>query len=101
MHDSHGPGQPSTRVAIAGLGAVGMRLATALDTGLPGFELAAIAVRDKPAARVRLAGLRREIPLIDIDELEPLAESSSNARRPRCWHRSSGHSSRPGRRRWS
>lgn len=74
MLDSDYPGQVPTRVAIAGLGAVGMRLATALDSGLPGFELAAIAVRDRGAARERLAGLSREVPLVSINELEALAD---------------------------
>jgi aspartate dehydrogenase len=74
MHDPGTPGQKRTRVAIAGLGAVGMRLATALDSEISGFELTAIAVRDKDAARERLAGLSRDVPLVSIDELEPLAE---------------------------
>lgn len=74
MHDPDAPGEKRTRVAIAGLGAVGMRLATALDSEISGFELTAIAVRDKDAARERLAGLSRDVPLVSIDELEPLAE---------------------------
>ena len=47
------------RVGIAGLGAVGKKLATALDDGtLPGLTLAAIGVRDETRARasIRLKG---------------------------------------------
>lgn len=75
MHDrAHDLGQQVLRVAIAGLGAVGMRLAQALDAGIPGFELAAIAVRDKKAARERLSVSHPAIALVDIGELEPLAD---------------------------
>ena len=75
MHD-HPPDQrrQPLRVAIAGLGAVGMKLAQALDAGIPGFELTAIAVRDKKAARERLSKSQADIPLLDIGEIEPLAD---------------------------
>ncbi len=62
------------RVAIAGLGAVGLRIADALDKGLPGCELAAVSANDKDKARERLAHLRRPVPVVPIDELEGLAD---------------------------
>ena len=34
------------RVAIAGLGAIGLKLAEALDRGIPGCELAAVSAND-------------------------------------------------------
>ena len=39
----------ATRVAIAGLGAIGRVLARALADGMPGLVLAAAATRDKPS----------------------------------------------------
>lgn len=62
------------RVAIAGYGAVGTRVAQALDEGLPGYELTAIAARDKPRAARSVAGLRYPVPVVDIAELEGLAD---------------------------
>lgn len=62
------------RVAIAGLGAVGLVVAEALDRGIPGCELAAVAAYDLESARARLAGLAREVPVVSVGELEPLAD---------------------------
>jgi aspartate dehydrogenase len=62
------------RVAIAGLGAVGLALAKVLDAGIPGCELVAVSARDREAAGRRLATLRRPVPVVAIDELEPLAD---------------------------
>ena len=52
------------RVAIAGLGAIGLRVAEILDEGLPGFVLAAIAVRDRKRAGERLRNLRTAVSLV-------------------------------------
>src|SRR5579875_3798406 len=46
---------PAT-VAIAGLGAIGLDLAHALDAGVDGLRLIAVAARDPGAARARVAG---------------------------------------------
>ena len=62
------------RIAIAGLGAVGMTLARALDAGIPGCELVAVSARDREAAVGRIANLRRPVPVVAIAELEPLAD---------------------------
>lgn len=62
------------RVAIAGLGAVGQRLAEALDAGIPGCELSAVAARDKAKAARTLSTLRHPVPVVDIAELPPLAD---------------------------
>ena len=62
------------RVAIAGYGAVGSRVAQALDEGLPGYELTAIAARDKPRAARGVSALRYPVPVVDIAELEGLAD---------------------------
>ena len=62
------------RVAVAGMGAVGMRLVTELGAGLPGFELGAIAVRDIAAAREKLGDDYAATPIVNVDELEPFAD---------------------------
>ncbi len=67
-------GRPTARVAIAGLGAVGLTLAKALDDGLPGLALAAVSTKNKAAAKERLSALRRPVPVVDIGDLEPLAD---------------------------
>lgn len=57
------------RVGIAGLGAVGKKIAQALDDGgIPGMTLAAIAVRDEARARASLS-LRAMPRFTDIDHL--------------------------------
>ncbi|TNB49082.1 DUF108 domain-containing protein [Martelella lutilitoris] len=59
------------RVAVAGLGSIGMRVAAALDQGIEGLELKAVAVRDAATAGARLAGLRSSpviLPLADLPE---------------------------------
>ncbi|HEV2551737.1 MAG TPA: aspartate dehydrogenase [Stellaceae bacterium] len=66
------PGQVS--IALAGLGAIGLRIAQALDEGIPGYALAAVAARDKRRASERLARLGRPVPVVDLEALEPLAD---------------------------
>lgn len=66
-------GQPR-RVAIAGLGAVGLKLAQALDDGIPGYELSAIAARDLVSAKDRLSFLKHKVAIVPIDQLEALAD---------------------------
>jgi len=66
---------PLCRVAIAGLGAIGLKLARTLAAGaLPGFTLAAVSARDEAAARQRLREVGSEAPVVPIEELEPLAD---------------------------
>lgn len=47
------------RIAIAGLGAIGLRIAEAIDKGLPGCELVAVSANNRDKARERLAHLSR------------------------------------------
>ncbi|MFN0317628.1 MAG: aspartate dehydrogenase [Burkholderiales bacterium] len=61
------------RVAIAGLGAIGQIIARALDKGIPGLRLSAVAVRDETKAQTFLAGLVRPVPIV------PLAALAHNA----------------------
>ncbi len=62
------------RVALAGLGAVGLKLARALDEGIDGLTLVAVSAHDKASAERRLSGLTTKVPVVGIDELEPLAD---------------------------
>lgn len=62
------------RVAIAGLGAIGMAVAEALDRGTPGCVLTAVSANDKEKAARRLSGFRRPVRVVDIDALEGLAD---------------------------
>lgn len=65
---------PPVRVAIAGLGAIGTKVMAALDAGIPGCALAAVAARDSARARARVAQLRQPVPVVALDALEPLAD---------------------------
>lgn len=62
------------RVAIAGLGAVGLRVAEALDEGLPGCALVAVSANDRVRAAERLAHLRCPVPVVPVEDLEALAD---------------------------
>ena len=59
-------------VAIAGLGAIGLPLARALDAGVDGLRLIAVSCRDEVKARANLAGFRSSPRLV---ELQALAEA--------------------------
>ncbi len=62
---------PETKtVAIAGLGAIGLPVARALDERrIPGLVLSAIAVRDGEKARRALAGFKHQPEIVDIADL--------------------------------
>jgi aspartate dehydrogenase len=66
--------QTHCRVAIAGLGAVGLAIAHALDRGIDGLALTAVSAKDKDGARRRLAKLGNAVEVVDIAELEPRAD---------------------------
>jgi aspartate dehydrogenase len=66
--------RPLVRVAIAGLGAIGLQLAHSLDRGITGYTLAAASANDKVKATERLSHLAGRVPVVAIDELEPLAD---------------------------
>ena len=63
-----------SRIALAGLGAVGIAIANALDQGIDGLALTAVSARDKAAAKKRLAKLHNSVEVVDIAELEPRAD---------------------------
>jgi aspartate dehydrogenase len=63
-----------TRVAVAGLGAIGRTIVSRLAAGMPGLELVAVASRELAKAEGTLRELGVEAPAKPIDDLEPLAD---------------------------
>lgn len=59
----------SKTVAIAGLGAIGLPLARALDRGVENLALVAVAVRDRAKAEAALAGFRAPPRIVDLAAL--------------------------------
>jgi aspartate dehydrogenase len=62
------------RVAIAGLGSIGAKIATALDRGIEGLTLSAVAVRDPAKHRAFLGSLRHPPPVLTMDRLGDAAD---------------------------
>jgi aspartate dehydrogenase len=62
------------RVAVAGLGAIGSKVATALDQGIEGLTLSAVAVRDPAKHQAFLSGLRRPPQVLPVDRLGEAAD---------------------------
>ncbi len=62
-------GEMNKTVAIAGLGAIGLPLARALDAGVDGLRLIAVACRDPVKGRANLAGFQAPPRLVDIVQL--------------------------------
>ena len=57
------------RIGIAGLGAVGLKVARRLEEGIPGLVLAAVAVRDRDKVRRNLPGAGERIPIVPAEDL--------------------------------
>ena len=64
----------ATRVAVAGLGAIGRALARKLADGLPGLELACAAAGDRAKAQAWLDTQRIACPLLDPEAFPAHAE---------------------------
>ena len=62
------------RVAIGGLGAIGLAVAEALDEGIEGLELSAVSARDRDRAATRLASLRRQVSVVGLADLAETAD---------------------------
>lgn len=62
------------RVAIAGFGTVGLKVAAALAEGIEGCILTAVSANDKERAAKRLPKGCDDVAVVDIEELEPLAD---------------------------
>jgi aspartate dehydrogenase len=64
-----------TKVAIAGLGAIGLVVARRLAEGaVPGMELAAVSARDHAKAKETLAAAGIHVPVVELGELAQLAD---------------------------
>jgi aspartate dehydrogenase len=70
------------RVAIAGLGAIGLHLARALDAGVPGLSLVAVAARDHAKAAANVARFRappRIVPIAELAQADIVVEAAPAA----------------------
>jgi aspartate dehydrogenase len=63
-----------TKVAIAGLGAIGRTLAKRLAAGMPGLSLACAAARDRSKAQAFLDAAKIDCPLVELDEFPAHAD---------------------------
>ena len=68
-----------TRIAIAGLGAIGQALARRLAQGVPGLELACVAARDHAKAKVWLDREGIACPIVPIDTFPDHADLAVEA----------------------
>ena len=63
------------RLAIAGLGAIGLPVARRVDAGdVPGLALVAVSVRDEAKAQKAMQGFRARPPLVGLSALAELAD---------------------------
>ena len=62
------------RVAVVGLGPIGIRTVEALDRGIDGFTLAAVSVQNPEKHRSRLAGLKKPPAILPIEALCDVAD---------------------------
>ncbi|MBU6285991.1 MAG: aspartate dehydrogenase [Betaproteobacteria bacterium] len=70
-----GEGQKhSNRVAIAGMGAIGRKIALALDQGIPGMTLTAVAVGSPEKASSFLANLKHPPQVLSLSDLAEHAD---------------------------
>lgn len=67
--------QQPKRIAIAGMGAIGLEIANALNKGIPGCELTAVSARDLEKAGAAVAQFAQPVKVVPIEELEPLADT--------------------------
>src|SRR5579863_1921758 len=66
--------QEPVRVAIGGFGAIGKRVAEALDRGMAGLALAAVSARDRGRAAAAMAGFAHPAPVVGLSELAELGD---------------------------
>lgn len=62
------------RVSVAGLGAIGQELVRRLGEGIAGIELTAVSAADHDKARRTLARMNVDVPVLALDELEPVSD---------------------------
>ena len=64
----------SLKVAVGGLGAIGLNVVRALDAGIDGLQLVAVSARNQAAATEKLAGLKHSVPILTLKELAEHAD---------------------------
>jgi aspartate dehydrogenase len=69
----------TTRVAVAGLGAIGRALARRIADGVPGLELACVAARDHGKARAWLDEHGMSCPIVSLEDLPAHADLAVEA----------------------
>jgi aspartate dehydrogenase len=62
------------KVAIGGFGAIGKKLAIALDKGVEGLSLVAVSARNKERAQKELEGYASAVQVVDLGDLAELAD---------------------------
>lgn len=66
--------RPAKRIAIAGMGAIGLEIAKALHQGIAGCELSAVSAKNLDKARAAVAHFDPPVKAVPIEELEGLAD---------------------------
>jgi aspartate dehydrogenase len=74
MKDDRNNGASEIDVAIAGLGAIGRKVAESLDEGIAGLRLSAVSARDLDRAAGIVAKYRRPVPVTSADKLIEFAD---------------------------
>ena len=62
------------KVAVGGLGTIGLPVARALDSGIHGLELAAVSARDRVKAARNMADFANPVPVLGLAELAGQAD---------------------------
>jgi aspartate dehydrogenase len=65
---------PITRVALAGLGAMGLEVMRRLAAGVPGVALTAVAARDSKKAQAALDSCGCQVPVLSANELPNVSD---------------------------
>lgn len=73
------------KVALGGLGAVGMPTAKWLDKGIAGLELVAISAGNKDRARNRVSMFKAPPPVLDLRDLANVADVIVECSPPECF----------------
>jgi aspartate dehydrogenase len=74
MADSSKSRPADVRVAVVGLGAIGIRVVEALDQGIDGLVLAAVSVQNPAKHQARLAKLKNPPAMLPIEALSEVAD---------------------------
>lgn len=73
------------KVAIGGLGAVGMPVARWLDGGVEGLELTAVSAARVEHAQERVAGFKKPPPILALEQLAEVADVVVECAPPECF----------------